>query len=43
MIRRPVFLIVAALTLTGALSACNTVAGVGEDISAGARTVQNAF
>ena len=26
-----------------ALSGCNTVAGVGEDISAGARTVQNAF
>jgi predicted small secreted protein len=26
-----------------ALCACNTVAGIGEDISAGARTVQNAF
>jgi predicted small secreted protein len=26
-----------------ALAGCNTVAGVGEDISAGARTVQNTF
>ena len=26
-----------------ALAACNTVEGVGRDISAGARTVQNAF
>ena len=25
------------------LAGCNTVAGVGEDISAGARTVQRAF
>lgn len=24
-----------------ALSACNTIAGVGEDVSGGARTVQN--
>lgn len=27
----------------GALAACNTVAGVGEDLSAGARTVQGMF
>lgn len=26
-----------------ALAGCNTIAGVGEDVSAGARTVQNAF
>lgn len=26
-----------------ALAGCNTVAGVGEDISAGARTVQDTF
>ena len=26
-----------------ALAGCNTIAGVGEDISAGARTVQNTF
>jgi predicted small secreted protein len=25
------------------LSGCNTIAGVGEDVSAGARTVQNTF
>lgn len=31
--------VIALMTLSG----CNTVAGVGEDISAGARTVQNAF
>lgn len=31
-------LIVALLT---ALAACNTVAGLGEDVSGGARTVQN--
>ena len=31
--------VIALMTLAG----CNTVAGVGEDISAGARTVQNAF
>lgn len=33
-------LILAALV---ALAGCNTVAGVGEDISAGARTVQDTF
>ena len=33
-----------ALTLAlAALAGCNTIAGVGEDVSAGARTVQNAF
>lgn len=32
-----------ALGLALALAGCNTVAGVGEDISAGARTVQNTF
>ena len=26
-----------------ALSGCNTIAGVGEDISSGARTVQDTF
>ena len=33
-------LLVAALA---ALSGCNTIAGVGEDISGGARTVQETF
>lgn len=33
-------LLLAALV---ALAGCNTVAGVGEDISAGARTVQDTF
>jgi predicted small secreted protein len=32
-------LIAALATLAG----CNTIAGVGEDISGGARTVQNTF
>ncbi|MFN3970945.1 MAG: entericidin, EcnA/B family [Gemmobacter sp.] len=31
------------LAATLALSACNTIAGLGEDISSGARTVQRAF
>ncbi|MCV2869974.1 entericidin EcnA/B family protein [Defluviimonas sp. WL0002] len=31
------------LALLGALAACNTVAGVGEDVSSGARTVQGWF
>lgn len=31
------------LSLALALAGCNTIAGVGEDISAGARTVQDAF
>lgn len=39
MIRKLVLL--AALGLT--LAACNTVAGVGEDISSGARKVQGMF
>lgn len=29
--------------LLASLSACNTIAGVGEDVSAGARTVQDTF
>lgn len=29
--------------LVAALAACNTVAGVGDDVSAGARTVQSWF
>lgn len=33
-------LLVVALT---ALAGCNTIAGVGEDISGGARTVQETF
>ena len=33
-------ILIAALA---ALAACNTVAGVGDDVSAGARTVQNWF
>lgn len=37
----PKILILTATLL--ALAGCNTVAGVGEDISAGARTVQNTF
>jgi predicted small secreted protein len=36
---RAMLLLAAVLTL----AACNTVEGVGRDISAGARTVQNAF
>lgn len=39
MIRATLFLTLAAIALAG----CNTVAGLGEDIAAGARTVQNAF
>ena len=39
MIRTTLFLTLAAFALAG----CNTVAGMGEDIAAGARTVQNAF
>lgn len=35
-------LIILTLALA-ALSACNTIAGVGEDVSAGARTVQDAL
>lgn len=31
------------LMLAGALAACNTIEGVGADISATARTVRNAF
>lgn len=31
------------ILLTGALGACATVDGVGQDISAGARTVQSWF
>ena len=31
------------LSLGLVLSACNTIAGVGEDISGGARTVQRTF
>lgn len=33
-------ILIAALTT---LAACNTVAGVGDDVSAGARTVQSWF
>ncbi len=33
------WMLAAALVLAG----CNTIAGVGEDISAGAHTVQDAF
>lgn len=29
--------------LAAALAGCNTIAGVGEDVSGGARTVQNWF
>ena len=31
------------IAVVSALAACNTVAGVGDDVSAGARTVQNWF
>lgn len=31
------------VALIGALAACNTIEGVGADISATARTVRNAF
>lgn len=37
--KRLAILIAAVATLAG----CNTIAGVGEDISGGARTVQNTF
>lgn len=37
---RKVFLLVA---LVAGLSACNTVEGIGRDISGGARTVKNAL
>jgi predicted small secreted protein len=36
-------LLIAALALTVPLAACNTVEGLGQDISAGARTVQDVF
>jgi predicted small secreted protein len=35
-------LILLAITVA-ALAGCNTIAGVGEDVSAGARTVQDTF
>jgi predicted small secreted protein len=35
-------LIILTLALA-ALAGCNTIAGVGEDVSAGARTVQDTF
>lgn len=31
------------LAVLAALAGCNTIAGVGEDISGGARTVQDTF
>jgi predicted small secreted protein len=31
------------LTALAVLAGCNTIAGVGEDISSGARTVQDTF
>jgi predicted small secreted protein len=33
----------AFLVVLAALAGCNTIAGVGEDISGGARTVQDTF
>ena len=33
----------ALLAILAALAGCNTIAGIGEDVSAGARTVQDAF
>lgn len=33
----------ALLAILAALAGCNTIAGVGEDISAGAHTVANTF
>ncbi|MCX7646563.1 MAG: hypothetical protein N2Z62_14875 [Rhodobacteraceae bacterium] len=39
MMLKAAFLLCAGL----ALASCNTVAGIGEDISAGARTVQDTF
>lgn len=36
-------LIVMALVLALSLAGCNTVEGLGNDISAGARTVKNTF
>jgi predicted small secreted protein len=33
----------ALLAVFVAFAGCNTIAGVGEDVSAGARTVQDAF
>ncbi len=37
--KRPILLVALALALSG----CNTVAGVGEDVAGGARTVQSWF
>jgi predicted small secreted protein len=37
--KKMILLALTALTLAG----CNTIAGVGEDVSAGARTVQETF
>lgn len=33
----------ALLAVLATLAGCNTIAGMGEDVSAGARTVQDAF
>jgi predicted small secreted protein len=35
--------LIAAVALLAALAACNTVAGIGEDVAGGARTVQGWF
>jgi predicted small secreted protein len=37
------FVLAVGLAAVLLLSACNTIAGVGEDIAVGARTVQDAF
>lgn len=34
---------IAMILMLAALAACNTIAGVGDDVSAGARTVQGWF
>lgn len=34
---------IAAILILAALAGCNTIAGVGDDVSAGARTVQGWF
>ncbi|CAK9886188.1 MAG: hypothetical protein XXXJIFNMEKO3_02615 [Candidatus Erwinia impunctatus] len=40
MIKRMVITVLSVLMISSALTACNTVRGVGEDISAGGKAIQ---
>ncbi|MFZ5708200.1 MAG: hypothetical protein ACOY4T_00730 [Pseudomonadota bacterium] len=40
---RPLRRLLSLILVTGALAGCNTVAGLGEDVAGGARTVQSWF